>query len=283
MKIFIAGASGYLGSYLVNRLASEHQVFALMRSKSSKSRIADACVDIINLDINDAVERVFSLHQPDVVINTVALYGRNGELLTELIDANIKFPSKLLALANKYKSKAFIHTGTSLPDDISPYALTKNTFVKLAKFNKENSTKFINVELEHFYGPNDDQNKFISYVINKCIINEPLTLTEGTQKRDFIYIEDVVDAYKIIIKNIENVSFFECIPLGSGCCPTVREVVETIHKCSNSETILEFGGVPMRKNELMLSCANIKKLNKLGWSAKYSLKQGLNGILKGQK
>ncbi len=281
MVIFITGASGYLGSHLVKELSKENQVFSLMRKTSSKKRIEGTYSEVIYTDEVDVLERAFVQYNPDIIINTVALYGRKGESISELVNANIHFPTKLLQLAEKYDSKAFIHTGTSLTDDISPYALTKNTFVKLAKFNSVRSLKFVDVSLEHFYGPGDDHSKFTSYVINACIKGESLALTEGLQRRDFIYIEDVVEAYKTIVKNLTQLACFESIPVGSSTAPTVREFVELVHGYSNSRSTLEFGVIPMRDKELMYSCADVTRLRDLGWSCKVSLEQGIEKIVNG--
>jgi CDP-paratose synthetase len=283
MNILISGASGYLGSHLVKSLSSEHQVVALIRSSSSKMRLQNFPIDIVYLDEEGELEKVFQTHKPEVVINTAALYGRKGGAVSELVEANIGFPVKLLALANQYKSKAFINTGTSLPDNISPYALTKNTFVHLAKFNINNTPKFINIALEHFYGADDDASKFTSYVINSCLKDEDLKLTSGEQQRDFIYIDDVVSAYEIIVSNIAKLEPFETIPVGSGESPTVREFVEIIHACSHSKSKLEFGAIGMRENELMHSCADTSKLSQLGWQLIYSLESGIKTTLTGNK
>lgn len=283
MNILISGASGYLGSHLVKSLSSAHKVVALIRSSSSKARLQHLPIDIIYLDEEEALEKVFQTHKPEIVINTAALYGRKGESVFELVEANIEFPVKLLALANQYKSKAFINTGTSLPDNISPYALTKNTFVNLAKFNTNNVLKFIDIALEHFYGAEDDTSKFTSYVMNACLKGEDLKLTSGEQQRDFIYIDDVVSAYEIIVSNILKLEPFETIPVGSGECPTVRKFVEMIHACSYSKSRLEFGAVGMRENELMYSCADTVKLRQLGWKSMHSLESGIKATLIGSK
>lgn len=283
MVIFISGASGYLGSNLVKALSKEHCVFALVRRTSSLERIKNIDVNLIYVDDVKELERSFEAYCPDIIINTAALYGRKGESLTALVTANIDFPIKLYELANKYNSKAFIHTGTSLPDDISLYALTKNTFVKLAKFSSEYRLKFIDIALEHFYGPDDDDSKFTSYVINSCIAGEKLALTDGLQKRDFIYIDDVITAYKVLIESLAILDKFETIPVGSGFAPKVREFVETVYACSQSTSVLEFGAVAMRDNELMYSCANTSRLNKLGWKPKFSLEKGIQAIIKGKK
>lgn len=279
MIIFVSGASGYLGSQLVKVLSNEHQVFALMRRTSSQKRIEGVDCEVVYIDEGSVLENNFALHKPEVVINTAALYGRKGESLSELVNANIDFPVQLLTLAEKYNSKAFVHTGTSLPDSISPYALTKNTFVKLANFNISTSVKFINVDLEHFYGPNDDNSKFTTYVINTCIVGDKLALTEGLQERDFIYIDDVIDGYIAILKNIDELDSFETVAIGSGVAITVRELVEMVHTFSHSKSTLDFGALAMRDNELMYSCADTSRLNKLGWNCKTTLECGIKKIV----
>ena len=289
MRIFIAGASGYLGSYLAKSMLKQHQVIALVRKNSSRKRLEGLPIEIINIDQETDLNSAFKKYSPEIVINTVALYGRKGEILSDLVEANIAFPSRLLCLATHYNVQAFIHTGTSLPDEISIYARTKNTFVTLAniELNKKDrdkkTIKFVNVALEHFYGPEDDSSKFTSYVIDACIKGNRLALTEGTQKRDFIYIEDVVSAYMILIEKINELDAFETISVGSGSAPSVQEFVKLIHSCSQSDAILDFGAVPMRVDELMYSCADTSRLQQLGWISHYSLEQGIHATLKRER
>jgi CDP-paratose synthetase len=283
MKIFIAGATGYLGSQLVKALSQEHQVVTLLRRSSSTQRLHTADTEFVYVDDETVLDMAFKQHEPEIVINTAALYGRKGESLNALVEANIAFPTRLLLLANKYKCKLFLNTGTSLPDEISPYAFTKNTFVKLAKFKAEGPLKFVNLALEHFYGPGDDKSKFISFVIEMCLDGMRLELTEGTQKRDFIFIEDVVASFKVVIKNIDKLTSQETIPVGTGRSPTVRDVVKLIHENSNSESELVFGAVLMRKNELMCSFADVTRLLDLGWQPQYSLELGIRRTLLGAK
>lgn len=65
------------------------------------------------------------------------------------------------------------------------------------KFLSNKQTKMINIKIEHMYGALDDENKFIYWLINKLKQNvEKIDLTSGVQKRDFIYIDDIVSAYE---------------------------------------------------------------------------------------
>jgi CDP-paratose synthetase len=278
--IFITGASGYLGSQLVKKLSETHQCVSLVRKSSSHARLDNLNTELAYIDDRDSLERAFDKYRPDIVINTIALYGRKNESLSDLISANILVPSDLYALSNNYGCKAFFHTGTSLPSDVSTYAATKNTFVELIKPVHISKMKFINIALEHFYGPEDDNSKFTTYVINSCSNNSDLNLTNGLQQRDFIFIDDVVSAYQTLMNNLAKLHDFETIPLGSGIAPTVREFVETVHEVSQSQSALNFGVIPMRDKELMYSCAKTEKLQGMGWKANYSLRCGIERTIK---
>jgi nucleoside-diphosphate-sugar epimerase len=89
-----------------------------------------------------------------------------------------------------------------------------------------------NVALEHFYGPGDDPTKFVTYLVHSLLRGESaLDLTEGLQKRDFIYIDDVIDAFISIINYSFSVGsgFYE-YEVGSGAPIEIREFVSLLKK-----------------------------------------------------
>ena len=156
------------------------------------------------------------------------------------------------------------------------------------KLLSNKNTKMINIKIEHMYGPFDDENKFIYWLINQLKQNvEKIDLTSGVQKRDFIYIDDIVNAYEIIIKNIDTLSNYEEFELGSGNSVEVKEIVEQIVKELNASMIvttkLNFGGITYRTNENMDMQANIVKLQHLGWKPQVSIEDGIKKILKEEK
>ncbi|MBM0415977.1 NAD-dependent epimerase/dehydratase family protein [Aeromonas veronii] len=279
MKILITGLSGFLGSQLANALITEYDIAGAIRSSSKLDRInCKSEITFINIEDEKWIEDVNKFN-PKVVINTAALYGRKNESLSELIDANIVFPQKIIECMGE--DTVFINCGTSLPSSVSLYAKTKNQFVELAKeYCKSNRIKFVNLRLEHFFGANDDSTKFTSYVIHQCLANRPLNLTEGTQKRDFIYIEDVISALKYIINSLSHLNSFENIDIGSGCAITIRDFVECVASVTASTSIIEFGAVPMRENELMYSCADTHRIKSLGWCLHFPLANAIADMIK---
>ncbi|WP_032484112.1 NAD-dependent epimerase/dehydratase family protein, partial [Yersinia pestis] len=225
------------------------------------------------------IDKVLSF-SPDVVINTAALYGRKGELLSELVDANIQFPLRILEMLVSTGKGLFFQCGTSLPADVSQYALTKNQFTELAReYCNKFSGKFIELKLEHFFGPFDDSTKFTTYVINSCRSHSDLKLTAGLQRRDFIYINDLINAFKIMISKSESLISGESISIGSGHAVTIKEFVETVAKMTSYQGNLQFGAIPTRENELMYSCASLARIQELGWLCQYSLNSAIKDTL----
>jgi len=290
MTILIAGATGFLGSYLLKSFVeNNHKVIALKRSSSNTYRINDYLNQIILYDI-DKIElaSILKNYKIDIVINTVTNYGRKDTKISSILDTNLIFGLKLLEESVNANVKAFINTDTLLDRNINAYALSKAQLVDWMQFVSNKNTKMINVKIEHMHGALDDENKFIYWLINQLKHNvEKIDLTTGKQKRDFIYIDDIVGAYKTIIDNINNLSTFEEFELGTGSSIKVKTFIEKIYKeLSNKQTLntkLNFGAIAYRENENMNMQANISKLEILGWKPKVSIEDGIKKILKEEK
>lgn len=282
MKILITGAGGFLGSALARRLSEmDHQISLLVRKNTNLSRLQDVSPFKIGRCLTDLEIYQFIVDvSPDVVIHTACCYGRDGESTLQIIDSNIRFGALILnAIKDLEKNISFMNTGTVLARDVSLYALTKIQFEELGFYisNASNQNiQFINIKLQHMYGPGDDTSKFTSYVINACKNNVPtLPLTLGEQKRDFIYIDDVVDAYVRVLENMAKFDGQQQIELGSGVAHRLRDFVETAHKLTKSKTELLFGRIPYRENDAMCMVANIDELKKLGWIPRFDIEIGI--------
>lgn len=282
--ILVTGATGFLGSHLVKRLLAEkYEVIILKRSFSSIERIADI-LSLSNLYIYDidkcGLEKPFHENTKiDAIIHTATCYGRKNENITNVLETNMLFPLKLIEIASFFNTPVFLNTDTILPKHLNYYSLSKKHFLDWGKqFAIEKKIHFINIKLEQVFGEGDDNYKFVNHVIRNLLKNtEELKLTQGEQKRDFIYIFDAVSAYMTLLSNIHlSSSFFLEYEVGSGQSISIKEFVQLIHGLTKSKTRLSFGSLPYRKGEIMFSKANVQELIKMGWQPQYSLEAGLS-------
>ncbi|HGB8787391.1 TPA: CDP-paratose synthase, partial [Salmonella enterica subsp. enterica serovar Enteritidis] len=273
-KILIMGAFGFLGSRLTSYFESRHTVIGLARKRNNEATINN----IIYTTENNWIEKIVEF-EPNIIINTIACYGRHNEPATALIESNILMPIRVLESISSLDA-VFINCGTSLPPNTSLYAYTKQKANELAAAIIDKVCgKYIELKLEHFYGAFDGDDKFTSMVIRRCLSNQPVKLTSGLQQRDFLYIKDLLTAFDCIINNINNFPKFHSIEVGSGKAISIREYVETVKNITKSNSIIEFGVVKERANELMYSCADIAELEKIGWKREFSLVDALTEII----
>lgn len=268
------GAFGFLGSRLTSYFESRHTVIGLARKRNNEATINN----IIYTTENNWIEKIVEF-EPNIIINTIACYGRHNEPATALIESNILMPIRVLESISSLDA-VFINCGTSLPPNTSLYAYTKQKANELAAAIIDKVCgKYIELKLEHFYGAFDGDDKFTSMVIRRCLSNQPVKLTSGSQQRDFLYIKDLLTAFDCIINNVNNFPKFHSIEVGSGKAISIREYVETVKNITKSNSIIEFGVVKERANELMYSCADIAELEKIGWKREFSLVDALTEII----
>jgi CDP-paratose synthetase len=295
MNILITGSTGFLGSHLSRALLTRnHSVFALKRSFSDVMRIRDIENQITFYDIDKVkIEAPFVEHKIDVVIHAATFYGRGENSISLIEQSNVLFPLQLLELAEKYGCTAFFNTDTFFNTDspsygyLNNYTLSKKHFKNWFKSSQPDSRlKRINLRLQHVFGPNDNEDKFIPWVINQFISEvKEIPLTSGEQKRDFIFIDDVISAYLQIIKNLDDITGYWESDLGLGDTTTLKQFLLDIQRVykekflRNSLAKLNFGALEYRTNEFFDIKEDIENLSLLGWQAKIDLKEGINRTL----
>jgi nucleoside-diphosphate-sugar epimerase len=278
MNVLITGGTGYLGSHIVKALLSSNNQVTVIKRPQSNLHFLQGITD--ELAYFDSTEEAFSSRQFDAVIHTATFYGVNIDQTATTIDTNVCFSTDVLNNAVKAEVKYFINIDTALNKYINAYALSKDQFREWCKFYAINKKiKVINVPLQHFFGPFDTENKFVSFLMNNCMNNIPeIKLTDGEQIRDFIYIEDAIEALMIVLK-VEFEDYYNEIEIGSGIGISIKDFALMVKDLTKSSSELVFGALPYREYELMHSIANIDKVKSFGFSPKYSVEEGINKIL----
>lgn len=287
VEIFMTGCTGFLGSHLLRSLVKNgYKVYCLRRATSKTDRVNDIApevtwVDLETIDFND----FFSAHSIKYVLHCATDYGRKRADPIRSIEANLILPLKLLHAAAANDVAFFINTDTILDKGVSDYSLSKKQFVDWLESYSDRIVG-INVALEHFFGPGDDPSKFVTYIIHSLLKNVGvINLTEGQQKRDFIYIEDVVSAFMTIIENEQIFEHrFYRFEVGTSQPIEIRSFVALAKELSgNNTTSLDFGSIPYRKNEVMESNVNISGLRAMGWQPRVTLEAGLKKTIEIEK
>ena len=297
-KSIVTGGAGFIGSNLVDRLVNEgHRVIVLDNFVSGKkknlSHHRKKDVEIINLDIskNKNLEKYF--YKVDYVFHLAGL----AEITPSIKNPRKYFINNVLGTLNvleaskNKKIKKFIYAASSscygnpknFPtsenekiDTKHPYALTKylgeELVIRYASiFNMPNiSFRFFNV-----YGPRLNTSSQYSAVFGKFLSQKsnkkPLTVVgDGKQTRDFIHVEDLIEAFfKILNSKIVN----KVYNLGSGKETSINKIAKL------------FGGnkihISKRISEPKRSLAKISSIVKdVDWKPKVSIEEGIKGLLK---
>lgn len=283
-KILITGGNGFLGSKITNRLIEQYrQVLVPVRKTSDVSRLKPN-VKLQKISHTQDLIHTIGQFNPNVVIHTACCYGRNNEANNDIYSTNVSLGKEILKQIQSTNSKiTFINFSTALPRNINDYARTKHEFAGYLK-NKaisDSSLVVIDLECQNIFGYDSKNQKFENQLFHCLYQNQnSIELTHGYQKRDFLYIEDAVDAVLFLIKNLHTFDRYNRVQLGSGTSITLREFCSLSKKVFDAETNLLFDRVPARPNEPSQLCANTRQLNELGWFPAHTVEQGLREIKK---
>jgi CDP-paratose synthetase len=279
--ILITGINGFLGSHIANNLCHRFEIIGLGYSLNNLTNNLNQPLKVYS-SVNTRLEDIFNDHKIDAVIHTATVYQKVDNSFENLIKTNILLPIQLLELAHRYHLKLFLNTDTffNQPNPkysyLSFYTLSKKHFIDWL-VEIQGPCKLINVKLFHIYGPNDKPSKFVPFIISSLVQNiKELDLTEGKQLRDFIYVDDVVSVYDLLIEKFERgEALIEEYEVGSGSSISIKEFVLLAKEVSGASTHLKFGALEYRNNEIMESKANIEPLVQLGWQIKNPIKSGI--------
>jgi len=290
-NVLLTGASGFVGSHLLEALLLEgYEVVIVKRSTSDTWRIDHLLKKVTSYDLDSvSVRKIFDEQSLDIVIHLATLYRKidDGDDMPEMLQANVNFPIELVENSVRTNVKGFINTGTFFECDCSDlplkegavekpfnfYAKTKVLFEKALELY---SSELPSITLRIFspYGEKDNH-KIIPTLIKKAINKESVALSDGLQKLDFIYVKDVVSAY---IRALEALKFnefrHEVFNIGSGHAVSVREIVSLLEQQLGHEIKKEWGS--MSKYDMPIVFADINKARDvLDWEPFHTIHDGL--------
>jgi CDP-paratose synthetase len=290
MKVLLTGASGFLGSAICRAfLKAGNKVIVTKRATTDFNRLIEYQDQLEFLNIDDAEFAYFfdANRDIDAIVHAATDYGRNLDSPTSVFWANEALPMKLLQAAVRSRIGLFVNFDTffnsenSNYDYLGPYVLSKRHFQEWGRLvGSAGMINFVNMKLFHVYGSGDSQEKFVTTMIQRCMSGLPIDLTSGEQRRDFIYVDDVVDAaMRIVDSEVLRGAGYKNFDVGTGKSTSIKEFMFTLKHLTNSNSLLNFGALNSRSGEFDNSFADTFPLGKVGWVAKVDLISGLKKLV----
>lgn len=287
-KVLITGAAGFLGKRLAKRLNNEDYHPCLTSLESNK----DLSIEKLNLLNYSDIEKVIKKTKPAIVYHLGALVNlsRDYEVAQQCIGVNIKGTLNLLESLRIFPPKKFIFTSTEeiygdnplpfkenqLPQPPSTYSISKIAAENLCKmYAQALGFSLVIFRIGTIYGSEQPLSRFIAQIIVKALENEDILINSGEKKRDYVYIENVVDAL-ILSQKIKLEHQIETINLGGQRSYQLKRLVEMIIKLTKSKSRVTIGAFPDRVSEADEWLMDITKAKKLlNWKPTTSLESGL--------
>ena len=309
-KILITGGAGFIGSTLANHLGKENVVIVVDDLSMGKveNLEMDRNITFIEGDVADSVlmEEIIRANQFDYIFHLAADASVADSVARPVETHRVNFESvlMLLELVRKYQpnlkrivfssSAAVYGDEPTLPKKeesiirpLTPYAIDKFAAEQYVLdychlYDVPGSAvRFFNV-----YGPNQNPNSPYSGVISilvdrykKQLAGEKTSFTlygDGSQSRDFVYIDDVIQAL-LLVANKE-AALGQQFNVGTGKATTLLTLIQTIDQILETELALEYQ--PERSGDIHDSLADISKIQSIGYLPNYDVLSGMKSYLK---
>ena len=293
-RALVTGATGFVGSHLSKRLVDESwQTHVITRPESDVSILGNYR-DRLSLHTyggtTDEMIGIVSDANPDIVFHLASLFlaEHSSDDIVPMIRSNVVLGTQLVEAMSVVGSKALVNTGTSWQhykrDEYSPvclYAATKEAFSDILKYYVEaKSLDVITLKLFDTYGPRDPRRKLFWLLRNALREEEPLSMSEGRQLVDLVYIDDVVEAFICAGRHLlsgrtaghEQFAVSSCNPI------ELREIVRIYEGVAGRRMNILWGGREYRNREVMIPWRDGKILP--GWRYRTRLRDGIAKVLR---
>ena len=292
-KILITGGTGFIGHHLSKRCIKLGWSVTSLSSNSPKPNKIIQGVKYIKVDIRDK-KKLFKIKKDfDYVVNLAGYVDHSNKKKT--LESHYIGCKNLASLFLNKKIKKFVQVGSSIEygksrspqvenkknsqSTFSIYGKAKllSTKYLMAIYKKEKFPTTV-IRLYLVYGPKQDINRVIPITIKNALLDKKFNCSTGLQFRDFIYIDDVINAILKTLKNIKTNG--EIINIGSNKPVRIKDLIIRICSLVGSGKPI-FGKIKLRKDEIKSLYPNINKAHKiLKWGPKISLNTGLKRTIK---
>jgi nucleoside-diphosphate-sugar epimerase len=292
MKVFLTGASGFIGSQVTKILLTRnHQVALLAMPGDPMIRLR--CLQnrfetiIATLEDTDLLEQFMVSFKPEACIH-LAWYAEPGKYLDS--EKNIQSLASSLSLFQTLIQggcRQIVAAGTCfeydtnygyLSEDTPAHPLSLYAAAKLScclmgrQLADQTGTSFAWGRIFYPYGPQEDQRRLVPAAINALKQGVPFPASLGEQVRDYIHVTDVADAFCTLMEKQASGMF----NISTGVPISVRQLLEIVGHIMDRRDLIRLGELSYRDWEPPFICGNNAKMKSLGWNPSFSLTDGLS-------
>lgn len=295
-RVFLTGGTGFVGANLSRRLLRDgHEVHLLVRPGYADWRIrdiaADVAIHVLNLDVASDIEALLLKLSPNWVFHLAAhgAYSFQSDV-PEMVRTNYLCTVNLALACAKAGVEMMINTGSSSEYGVKDHAPSEDEYLEPNSYysaTKSAATLFCRhtartsgipmptLRLYSVYGPYEDPRRFVPTLLTHAIEKRLPPLVGPETARDFIYTEDVCDAY-LSVANARLADPGAVYNLGSGHQTTIAQAVASAMDVFAVTDTPKWGTMSQRSWDTNTWCANVDRIKReIGWQAKVGFRQGL--------
>lgn len=291
MRVFLTGASGFIGSHVLRALLTAgHEVTALVVPGDPCWRLQDlvgrfTAVTGTLADLR-ALRASLESRRPEACLH-LAWYVEPGKCMHA--PENVHALTATLALVQelgRHGCRILVGSGTCAEYDsdlgylredgptrpTTLYAASKAACYLVGQpLAAAADMRFAWARIFNCYGPYEDERRVVPALIRALLRGESFPATEGEQVRDYVHVEDVASALVMLAERAGNGVF----NIASGVPVTIRQLMETVGELLGGSHLIRFGALPYREWDPRFMCGDNQRLRGLGWVPRYCLQSGL--------